>query len=374
MPNRTGAAGMKFPSYISNYVAMPKRDIIVVGASAGGVSALRSFVSSLPPDFKGSIFVVLHIPPYAETRLAGILSAAGPLKAVQPRDGEEIKGGMIYVAANDHHLLLENSKVIVKKGPKENRFRPSIDALFRSAAYVYGPRVIGIVLSGLLNDGTSGLWSIKRMGGITIIQEPDDAEYPQMPENVLEYVAVDYTIPAAEIGPLLVKLTDETAPKKSKVPIEELRLLEMEVTIATRDNAFEMGIMSYGELTPFTCPDCHGSLARLVEGDLIRFRCHTGHAYTANALLADLTQSVEDMLWQSMRGMEEMNLLLLNIEKHLRGLGHRKQATLFNVKAEEAAHRARIIHDSIFKQEQYSEDIRFQEGDLKKAAQKRKKK
>src|SRR5438477_8670146 len=129
---------------------MAMRDIIVVGASSGGLTALKSFVGSLPANFPGSIFVVLHIPPYSETRLAGILSRADPLKAVQPRDGEEIKKGMIYVAANDHHLLLEDSKVVVKKEPKENRFRPSIDALFRSAAYVYGPRVIGIVLSGLL--------------------------------------------------------------------------------------------------------------------------------------------------------------------------------------------------------------------------------
>ena len=351
---------------------MVKRDIIVVGASAGGLSPLKSFVSSLPPGFEGSVFVVLHIPPYSETRLASILSKAGPLKAVQPKDGEVIKPGMIYVAANDHHLLLENSKVIVKKGPKENRFRPSIDALFRSAAYVYGSRVIGIVLSGLLNDGTSGLWSIKRLGGVTIIQEPEDAEYPQMPQNVLEYVDVDYTLPVAQMGELVVKLSGETVPKTKKVPVKEMKLLEMEVLIATRDDAFDMGIMNFGELTPFTCPDCHGALARLVEGKLIRFRCHTGHAYTASTLLAELTTSVEEMLWQGMRGMEETNLLLRNIEKHLKQLGHKKQAAIFKDKAEEAAHRARIIHDSIFRQEQISEDIRYDERELKKAVGKKK--
>jgi two-component system chemotaxis response regulator CheB len=351
---------------------MAKRDIIVIGASAGGLTPLKTFVSSLPPNFQGSVFVVLHIPPFSESRLAFLLSKAGPLKAVQPKDGEKIKKGMIYVAANDHHLLLENSKVIVKKGPKENRFRPSIDALFRSAAYVYGSRVIGIVLSGLLNDGTSGLWSIKRMGGITIIQEPEDADYPQMPQNVLEYVEVDHTMPVAGMGQFVATLVEEPAPKQKKLSAKELNLLKMEVVIATRDNAFEIGIMSYGELTPFTCPECHGALARLVEGRLIRFRCHTGHAYTASALLADLSQSVEEMLWQGMRGMEEMNLLLTNIEKHLKGLGHRKQAVIFNDKAEEAAHRARIIHDSIFRQEQYSEDIRYQNADLKKVVSRKK--
>ncbi|MDB5205424.1 MAG: chemotaxis protein CheB [Flavisolibacter sp.] len=347
---------------------MAKRDIIVVGASAGGITALKMFVASLPKDFGGSVFIVLHIPPYSETRLPWILNNVSHLKVVQPRDGEPIEGGKIYVAANDHHLLIEDGKVIVKKGPKENRFRPSIDALFRSAAYVYGPRVIGIVLSGLLNDGTSGLWSVKRLGGITIIQDPEEAEFPQMPQNVLEYVEVDYTLRVAEMGELLQTLVTETAPKKMKLTKEEMELLKMEVIIATHDNAFEMGIIEMGELTSFTCPDCHGALVRLVEGNLIRFRCHTGHAYTASALLADMTTSVEAMLWQAMRGMEETNLLLKNIEVHLKELGHKKQAAIFRDKAEEASHRARIIHDSVFKQEQYSEDIRFDKENRKQKA------
>jgi two-component system, chemotaxis family, protein-glutamate methylesterase/glutaminase len=351
---------------------MLNRNIIVVGASAGGITALKALVASLPADFAGSVFVVLHIPPFSETRLASILSNAGPLKAVQPKDGEPIKEGRIYVAANDHHLLLEEGKVVIKKGPKENRFRPSIDALFRSAAYVYGPRVIGIVLSGLMNDGTSGLWSVKRLGGITIIQDPEEAEYPQMPNNVLEYVDVDYTLRVAEMGPLLQTLIEDKARKKVKLTKKEMKLLELEVIIATRDNAFEMGIIEMGELTPFTCPDCHGALARLVEGNIIRFRCHTGHAYTASALLADLSQSVEGLLWQGMRGMEETTLLLGNIEKHLRQLGHRKQADIIQAKAEDTSHRARIIYDSVFKQEQYSEDIIYDKPHLKKVSKKRK--
>jgi two-component system chemotaxis response regulator CheB len=351
---------------------MAKRDIIVIGASAGGITALKAFVGSLSEDFEGSIFVVLHIPPYEETRLAWILNKAGPLKAVQPKDGQPIEGGKIYVAANDHHLILEEGKIVITRGPKENRFRPSIDALFRSAAYVYGPRVIGIVLSGLLNDGTSGLWSIKRLGGITIIQEPGDSEYPQMPNNVLEYVEVNHSLPAAQIGALVQTLMKETAPKKGKLSAEEMKLLKLEVIIATRDNAFEMGVIEMGELTPFTCPDCHGALVRLVEGKIIRYRCHTGHAFTASTLLADITKSVEELLWQAMRGMEETNLLLLNIETHMRGLGHRKQAAIFAAKAEDASHRARIIHDSVFQQEQYSEDIRYQEKELNKATKKKK--
>lgn len=320
---------------------------------------MQAFVKSLPADFKGSVFVVLHIPPYTTSVLAAILTKAGPLKAVQPRDGEPIAPGRIYVAANDHHLLIEGGKVVMKKGPKENRFRPSIDALFRSAAYNYGPRVIGVVLSGVLDDGTSGLWSVKRMGGIAVIQDPDDADFPQMPLNVLEYVEVDHCLPVAAMGVLLQQLTSETALKKPRLSARETKLLKMEVVISARDNAFEMGILEMGELTPFTCPECHGCLVRLHEGQLLRFRCHTGHAYTASTLLASVSESVEEMLWQGMRGMEEVAILLRSIQGHFKGVGQPKAAALFGDKAEIAAHRARLIHDTVFQHEQYSEDLRL---------------
>jgi len=342
---------------------MVTHDIIVVGASAGGVTALKDFVQSLPKDFMGSVFVVLHIPPYSESRLAWILSNAGPLEAVQPQDGDRIKPGTIYVATNDHHLLVEDNKIMVKKGPKENRFRPSIDALFRSAAYTFGSRVIGIVMSGLLNDGTSGLWAIKQREGIAIIQEPDDAEFAQMPENVLEYVDVDYTVPAREMGSLLDKLMDEPANEKHKISEKDLKRLHNEVTIAIHDNAFEMGIMDMGELTPFTCPECHGALVKLVEGKLLRYRCHTGHAYTASTLLASVTESVEGLLWQGMRGMEETTMLLNNIADHFEEMGKSDSADIFRKKAKATSKRARTIHDSVFTQEQYSEDIRFKRED-----------
>lgn len=336
---------------------MAKRDIVVVGASAGGVRALTEFVKSIPEGFTGSIFVVLHIPPSSPSNLPAILTRAGTLKAVHPKDGERIKPGQIYVAPPDHHMLLEGNSVLVKKGPEENRFRPSIDALFRSAAYVYGSRAIGIVLSGLLNDGTSGLWSIKRLGGIAIIQEPKDADYPSMPVNVINYVAVDYAVPAIQMGALLGKL-GRTLAKKTKISKKDMQLLEMEVTISKQDNAFEMGIMNMGELSPFTCPECHGVLVRLLEGKFIRFRCHTGHAYTASALLVDVTKKVEEILWQAMRGLEETTLLLKQISKHFKKQGHNAASDIFLKKAEMTTKRARVIHDSVFKQELLSEDIR----------------
>jgi two-component system chemotaxis response regulator CheB len=345
---------------------MTKHDIIVIGASAGGVTALTEFVKTLPKDFKGSIFIVLHVSPYSPSYLPIILTQAGFLKATHPEDGEEIKKGHIYVAPADHHLLLDETRVLVKKGPKENRFRPSVDALFRSAAYVYGPRVIGIILTGLLNDGTSGLWSIKRLGGISIVQDPADADYPSMPANALEYVEADHILPVTKMGALLVNLMrSKKKSLKPKITKRERELLKMEVVIVKQDNAFEMGIMQMGELTPFTCPECHGVLIKLIEGKTMRFRCHTGHAFTASALLSGVTKTVEDFLWQAMRGLEETSMLLKNIGKHFTKQGHRDVADIFTHKGEATANKAKLIHDHVFTQESLSEDIRFENNKSK---------
>ncbi|WP_224999155.1 chemotaxis protein CheB [Cesiribacter sp. SM1] len=160
---------------------MIKRDIVVIGASAGGVSALEHLVKSMPADFKGTVFIVMHTPPFSPSKLPEILSRAGALEAMHPDGEEKIQEGKIYVAPPDHHMLIEGEKVVIRKGPKENRFRPSIDALFRSAAYEFGKRVVGVVLTGALDDGTSGLWTIKRMGGAVICQDPEEATFPEMP-------------------------------------------------------------------------------------------------------------------------------------------------------------------------------------------------
>lgn len=338
---------------------MHVRDIIVIGASAGGVSALKELVKGLPKDFDGSIFIVLHIPSYSESRLPWILSQAGPIPAAHPKDGEVIEPGKIYVAVNDHHLILEDGIIRVKRGPKENRFRPAIDALFRSAAYVYGSRVIGVILSGLLNDGVSGLYTIQEHGGIVIIQNPNDAEQPQLPENTLEYITPDYTDVAENMGPLISELTRTPAPKNNKFTAKQLKLLEMEVVIATKGDAFEMGIMNMGEMTPFVCPECHGALVRLVEGKMIRFRCHTGHAYTASSLLSELSEVVERQLWMTMRGLEEMDMLMSNISDHYKEMGNQKAASVFKRKADESGKRAQLIHDLVLDQNQYSEDTRL---------------
>jgi two-component system chemotaxis response regulator CheB len=323
-------------------------------------------VQSFPADLKASIFIVLHTSPVSPGLLPDILTRKGALIAVHPLDNEKFKPGQIYIAPPDHHLLLERGRVVVKKGPKENHFRPSIDALFRSAAYVYGTRVIGVVLTGMLNDGTSGLWSIKRMGGIAIIQDPDDALFPSMPENVLEHVEVDYVAPLDKLGDLLIELVSRTAPKRKDVSAREMKLLKMEVIIATHDNAFEMGIMNMGKLTPYTCPECNGALIGIAEGTVVRFRCHTGHAFTASNLLEGITKTVEERLWDGMRGMEETNMLLKHLGEHYKKAGNSKMANRFFRKAKEIAKRARIIHDSVLTQQLLSEDVILHQEQMKK--------
>lgn len=328
---------------------MAKRDIIVIGASAGGVFALKQIVAALPADFEASIFVVLHIAPYSPSYLPGILTATSRLKAVHPTDGEIVKPGHIYVAPPDHHMLVEHDQVIVKRGPKENRFRPSIDALFRSAAYTYGPRVIGVILTGMLDDGTSGMWSVKRLGGISIVQEPFEAAYPSMPENVLTHVDVDYRLPIEDITPLLCALIRESVPDSPTLAPDELERLETEVNIAAQDIAFDMGILDMGELTPLTCPECNGALISIKEGKLIRYRCHTGHAYTASSLLAETTKVVEESFWKAIRSLEETVILLEQSGRHFAEGGNEEAADQFFEKA-------RKTREYLFKQEQLSED------------------
>src|ERR1043166_4920194 len=263
---------------------MPK-DIIVIGASSGGIEALRVLVGALPADLPASLFVVMHTAPESPALLADILHHFGRLPATSATDGERIRPGTIYVAPPDRHLLVEPNRVRVTRGPKENRFRPAIDPLFRSAAQTYGPRVIGVILTGYLDDGTAGLWTVKQLGGTTIVQDPSDALIPFMPQNALAHVKVDYCLPLAEIAPLLVRLTSETEEEGVySVPKE----VEIEVNIAKEQKALEAGVLQLGEPSNYACPECHGVLLELKEGSLWRFRCHTGHASSIQSLLADI--------------------------------------------------------------------------------------
>jgi two-component system, chemotaxis family, protein-glutamate methylesterase/glutaminase len=342
---------------------MQKRNIIVIGASAGGVLALSDFFRNLPRDMEAYYFVVLHISPFSPSILPQILSRVDHMKAIHPKDGEAMQPNKIYIAPPDHHLLLDKKeRIIVRKGPKENRFRPSVDALFRSAAYSFGARVIGIVLSGMLDDGTSGLWTVKRLGGVAIIQDPNEAEFPSMPENVLEYVEVDHVLPVTEMGNVLSQLTKDTIadnpPDLSELEEERLR---MEVHIARQDNAFEMRVLEKGEATHLVCPECSGSLVRINEGKIIRYRCHTGHGYSDNALLASVTKGIEENLWRSVRGLEEAIIILEQSAQKFEAIGNANEADIFYKKALDAHRQAQLLRQYLFEQERFSNDTRFDE-------------
>lgn len=331
---------------------MAKRDIIVIGASAGGYEALKILVSKLPADLPASIFVVWHMSPeIRESVLPFVLQKSGYLRAKQAVDGEPIEQGVIYVAPPDFHLLIEPDRVRVTKGPKENRFRPAVDPLFRSAAYNFGTRVIGVILSGALDDGTAGLWTIKFRGGTAIVQDPLDAEFPSMPKSAMREVKVDYCAPVAKIGGIITKLVGEATAENGQIDMKENEKVKTEIRIAAEDSAFESGIFNLGELSPFTCPDCHGVLLRLKDGNFVRFRCHTGHAYSPDALLTTLTETVEESIWNAVRAMEENVMLLQHFGKHLAETGQQELSEAYFTKAQEAENRVNMMRQAAMQHE-----------------------
>ena len=293
------------------------RQLVVIGTSAGGIETLRPVVAAIPPDFPAPIAVVMHTSPQSPGVLHEILGRWGPLRAVSPSGRERLKPGCIYVAPPDYHLLVEPGHLRATKGPKENRFRPAIDPLFRSAAQVFGPRAIGVILTGNLDDGTAGLWAIKQLGGVTIVQDPKDALFPSMPQSALAHVKADHVVPVADIASLLVRLTSaETAePAAPAVP----EPLEVEVKIASEHDPLQAGVQRLGEPSTFSCPECHGVLLQLKEAGRIRFRCHTGHAYSADSLQAEITEAIEAALWNAVRLMHEGDMLMRGIATHVAG-------------------------------------------------------
>ncbi len=334
---------------------MSGRDIIVVGTSAGGVEALRKLVYGLPKDFPGSVFVVMHTAPDSPGVLGQILDRWGELPAATARNRERIEPGRIYVAPPDFHLLLEPGVVRLTHGPKENRFRPAIDPLFRSAAQVYGPRVVGVVMTGGLDDGASGLWAIKRLGGTAVVQDPEEAFMPSMPLSALNQVEVDYTLPVAEIPPLLVRLAGTSVTEQGGYEVPEE--LNIEVGIAKEDRALEHGFDKLGAPSFFACPECHGTLLQLKENGRTRFRCHTGHAFSADSLLAEITGNVETSLWSAIRAIDESMMLLRHMAEHIReadsGAGLAEQ---FEERAKEAERRSGLVRRAVFSHEHLSEE------------------
>jgi two-component system chemotaxis response regulator CheB len=333
---------------------MARKDIVVIGASAGGMEALQNLVSRLPADLAASLFVVWHLSPGLKSILPSILNKSGPLRALHPKDGDRIEQGRIYVAPNDHHMLLEKGYIRVTKGPKENRFRPAIDPLFRSAAYVYGPRAIGVVLTGALDDGTAGLYTIKLRGGTAIVQEPADAVIRSMPLNALEHTQADYKVPVARMGELIARLVREEAEPMPAIAADEDEKTGLEVKIAEGANALESNVMRFGELSPFTCPECRGVLTLLREGDIVRFRCHTGHALGASSLLQGTNEMVEQKLWDGVRALDEVVMLLNKLGEQFAAAGNTRAAEQCFDQARETHERTEPIREAAKQVEELS--------------------
>ncbi|KQS30941.1 chemotaxis protein CheB [Dyadobacter sp. Leaf189] len=327
---------------------MENRDIVVIGASAGGVTALKEVVACLPGDLKAAVFIVQHLSPETKSYLPEILSYAGNLPAAHPKDGEIIEAGRIYVAKPDYHMIVEDNTISVKKGPKENRFRPSIDVTMRSVACQFGGRAIGIVLTGRLTDGTSGLWSVKEMGGTTIVQAPEDSMFADMPNNVIKHIDVHHIVPLQEIGPLIIELVGQSADqlKKTDEPLKEL--LKIETEIAAEENALEKGITEMGEKTNLTCPECGGALVSLREGTSVRYRCHTGHGFSSESLWLSINESIETKLWQAVRSLEEGIIFLEQSATHYDSQGDELNSTELYGKADELKSRSKALIKFIY--------------------------
>ncbi|CCH01204.1 two-component system, chemotaxis family, response regulator CheB [Fibrella aestuarina BUZ 2] len=335
---------------------MKKRTIIVIGASTGGLDALKKLIGALPPDLAASVFVVWHIAPSGRGIVPDVLGRVTTIPVTNAYNGQLIQTNHIYIAPPDHHLLLEDGYVRVSRGPKENRFRPAIDPLFRSAAYIYGNQVIGVVLTGALDDGTAGLWTIKQRGGLALVQDPAEAEVPSMPESAIREVAVDYVLPIARLATTLTRLVGEDVPEAAPVSPADDKRTAIEIGIAAEAKALDTPIFEFGQLSPFTCPECHGVLTVLKEGTLSRFRCHTGHAYSADTLLASLTEAVEDRLYDAIRGMAESVMLMNHIGDHYAEANQPRQAAFYFQRAKEAEQRIDLVRRVALSQQTLSQE------------------
>ncbi|MBC3541036.1 chemotaxis protein CheB [Rufibacter sediminis] len=324
---------------------LPHHDVIVIGTSAGGMVVLCELLEQLPADLPASIFIVQHLARNSNSEvLVDRLNKTSKLTCQVATHEQIIEHGNVYFVPQDHHLLLQKGRMLVTKGPRENLFRPAIDPLFRSAAAAYGPRVIGIVLTGMLQDGTVGMEMIKRSGGITMVQRPEEAEYPDMPLSVLNEIEVDYVASVSEMGQLLQELVFVPAASTDQVPEDVI----YEASIAERlmlDSGEIEDTELMGPRSQFSCPSCGGALWEVNKGNVTHFRCHVGHAFTPDAYLNANVESIEETLWIAMRMLEERRTMLNAMADQDKRKGHNTWSETQEERAQELKqHIARIRH------------------------------
>jgi two-component system chemotaxis response regulator CheB len=302
--------------------------IIAIGASAGGVQTLSELVSGFPADLPAAVLVVLHLAPYGRSMLPAILSRAGQMPASHPVDGEPLRAGRIYIAPPDHHLAVEHGCLRLSRSATENGHRPAIDVTFRTAALAYGPRCVGVVLTGNLDDGTAGLAAIKGCGGLAVVQDPSEALYPNMPESAIAAVQVDHVLPLAGMAPLLEELV-----RNLPMGGSDCAAREGTSTLTVPEGG---GGAEVGQPSGLTCPECGGSLFETPDKGPVHFRCRTGHAYSPQSLLAKQTESLEGTLWAAVRALEERAALARRMEKRARLIGNDMSQLRYESRAREA--------------------------------------
>jgi two-component system chemotaxis response regulator CheB len=305
---------------------MPGGDIVVIGGSAGGLTALQAVLHGLPQNLRATVFVVLHTSQNSPGLLPDLLNRVSALPALYAVQNAPILPGRIYLAPPDHHLMVDRGRVRLSSGPRENRHRPAVDVLFRSASQAYGSRVIGVVLSGNLDDGSAGLMDIKARGGMAIVQDPEDADAPSMPTNAIASTEVDYIVPADQIGPRLVSLVMEEKPETPAA--DDQNLVDMP----------EGG-------SRFACPECGGALVEFREGDMPRFRCRVGHTYSPESLLEDQSEALERALWAAIRSLEEHSEFLNRLAERSSRQARQGIANRFKERSDSSREHATVLRE-----------------------------
>ena len=319
------------------------RDIVVVGASVGGVRALLELAAALPADFAASLLAVLHVGSH-KSDLPAMMSSRGPLRCIHPSNGAPLAQRTIYLAPPDHHMLVEGDSVQLTRGPKEHHTRPAIDPLFRSAALAHGPRVIGVVLTGRLDDGTAGLQTVKACGGAAVVQDPAEAVEPSMPSSALRHVKVDHCVPLARLGETLVRLTKEPMEEPARVSVARIAK-EHAVSKGGIDSMKELS--GIGKPSVFSCPDCSGVLFEIRADAPARFRCHTGHAYSLLTLADAHAMAAEEAQWKAIRALQERDALMRRLAEQCRDDGQMGLALEHDAAATTAAHRAEQLRSIV---------------------------
>lgn len=302
----------------------PRRGLVVIGASAGGVETLKDVVAGLPAALPAAVCVVLHIAPSSPSALAQILGRAGPLPCRPAEDRDPLREGTIMVAPPDHHLVVEDGVVRLSVGPRENGHRPSVDVLFRSAAAVWHERVIGVILSGTRDDGAAGLAAIKAGGGATIVQDPDEAMYPGMPSSALAHVAVDAVVPSALIAQTVCAMVRGEDPGPGTGNGETVRASE-------------------GKTVTSVCPECGGVLTEEHPAGVPQWECHVGHRYSSRSLADAQGVRVEQALWTAVRMLRDRSALLKRMADHAEARQQPRSARRFRNQARDASDQADVV-------------------------------